>query len=108
MTDEQLRDLERICDDEVEILQWADSVHCVEEIAPVISECEIIAAVLPLELLYLTVKAAGEKPVLISVSKRLPSGKIRVMPDGKTEREYVFVHDFWQRIVRFELELARL
>ena len=51
MTKEQIEDLNRIAGENVEIIPWKETVHSVLELKPLIEEGDIIAAVLPLDLL---------------------------------------------------------
>lgn len=103
MTQEQLADLRRSYG-EFEITQWADTVQSVDELRDEILTCDVIAAVLPTELLAQVFHLAQGKPVLQSVAERVllspekPGGETRVL----------FRHKYWQRITRFEWAAERL
>jgi len=74
-------------------------VRSVSELHEAVGEADIIAAVLPLELLLL----ADGKPVLQSVSARLDDG---VNENG--ERQFRFAHVRWRQLKRIEIEFVDL
>ena len=100
MTAEQRADLERALESPVALLPWRDTVTDVRELLP--------AAVLPPELLGALLRIAGEKPVLLSQSARIPMGRTRASPEGGQEPEFAFVHTGWRRLVRLEIETMPL
>ena len=104
MTDAQLADLERIMGGDVRLFPWRDTVRDVSALAPAVEEADAVAAVLPLELMARLLRRTGEKPLLQAVSRRLPTGRTRLTPQGKQEPEFAFVHDCWQQVLRLELE----
>lgn len=73
-----------------------------------IREADIIAAVLPLELLHDVQKAANGKPVIFSVSGRISTGRFLTLPDGRQEKEYVFAHICWKQLIRMDIGTVTL
>ena len=108
MTKEQHSDLERIVGEPIKVETYADTVRDIATLRPMICRSQVIAAVLPLELLFLLVGEARDKPVLVAKSKRSPTGKMLTLADGRSEQEFAFVHDGWDEVVRLELETRRL
>ena len=108
MTKEQIEDLQRITGEEVEIIPWRETVHSMTEIKPLIEEADLIAAVLPLDLLAALLEASGGKKVLQSVADRIPSGKLRAIAGGAVEPEFEFRHRYWQQIIKINVEVKRL
>lgn len=108
MTDAQLADLERIMEGSVRLLPWRDTVRDAAVLAPAVEEADAVAAVLPPELMAQLLRLAGEKPLLQAVSRRLPTGRTRITPEGRREPEFAFVHDCWQQVVRLEIETKKL
>ena len=108
MTAEQLTDLERVLGGPVRLLPWRDTVRSLSEIAPFLNACDAVAAVLPPELLSKLLSMAGQKPVLWSVSHRVPTGKTITLPDGRQEREFTFAHARWEQILRLEIAVRPL
>ena len=104
MTDAQLADLERIMEGPVRLLPWRDTVRDVSALTPAVEQADAVAAVLPPELTARLLRLAGGKPVLQAVSRRLPTGRTRVTPQGGQEPEFAFVHDCWQQVLRLEIE----
>lgn len=108
MTDAQMADLERIMEGPVRLLPWRDTVRDVSALAPAVEEADAVAAVLPLELMARLLRMSGGKPVLQAVSRRLPTGRTQVTPEGGQEPEFAFVHDCWQQVLRLEIETKKL
>ena len=108
MTAEQRVDLERALESPVALLPWRDTVTDVRELLPALRDADAVAAVLPLELLGALLRLAGEKPVLLSQSARIPTGRTRASPEGREEPEFAFVHTGWRRLVRLEIETMPL
>ena len=108
MTADQQQDLERVLDDSVRLVCWKDTVRNPDVLLPVINQVDVVAAVLPLTMLAELMKLSGGKPVLQSVSGRIPTGEIRELPDGREEQEFAFAHRYWERILRLEIETRRL
>ena len=99
LTAEQTAGLERFCGGSFSLRQWAGNVETMEALAPLLAEADVIAAVLPPQLLAELVRFAGDKPVLIDVAKRE-----LVHRDGQ-EPTVRFGHGGWHRIGRLELAL---
>lgn len=108
MTAEQRADLERAMGSPVALLPWRDTVTDVWELLPALRDADAVAAVLPPELLGALLRIAGEKPVLLSQSARIPTGRTRASPEGGQEPEFAFVHTGWRRLVRLEIETMPL
>lgn len=108
MTDPQRSDLERILGGPFLLDQWDATVKDIEELRPAVERADLVAAVLPLELLSKLLPMSGSRPVIQSVSQRVPTGGVRYLENGDTEREYAFVHSCWQRLLRVDIEVARL
>ena len=105
MTEDQIRDLKRALNDDFETICYKETVKDISEITPFIGSVDIIAAVLPTELLADLFEAAEGKPVIQSVSERVDTGRIVKLPDGREEKEFAFVHSRWQKIVEFKLKV---
>lgn len=108
MTEGQIEDLERILQHKVELIPFRDSLESVEDLEESHLSVDMIAAVLPPFLLSQLVQKAGEIPVVQAVSKRVKSGHIITLSNGNQEDEYIFVHECWEQVVKFDLELKRL
>ena len=108
MTVPQRRDLERILGGGVELVPWRDTVRDPAVLAPAIRAADAVAAVLPPALLAGVMKLAEGRPVLQAVSARAATGRERVLPDGRREPEFAFVHRWWEQILRLEVETRRL
>ena len=108
MTVEQLEDLKCITGEEVEIIPWKDTVYCMSEIEPFVQRADIIAAVLPLELLAKLLEISGEKKVIQSVADRIPTGKMRMLEGGRMEEELRVQHKYWQQIMEIHVKTKRL
>ena len=104
MTPEQLADLERIMGGPVRLCAWRDTVTDLAVLAPVIREADAVAAVLPPELLSGLLRLAEGKPVFITESERVPTGRMVENPSGQSEPEFAFVHRCWRRLLRLEIE----
>ena len=108
MTPEQRADLERALGDSVALSVWADTVEDLSALRPALDAADAVAAVLPVNLLAELLDLAGEKMVLRSVSRRVDEGRFRTLPDGRTEREFSYVHLYWEQVLRLRLETRRL
>ena len=108
MTPAQRADLERVLRDSVQLTCWTQTVRDLTQLIPAIQAADAVAAVLPVELLAQLLRLAAGRPVLQAVSKRQPTGRILILPDGRQEAEFTFVHRGWQQIVRLELEVRDL
>lgn len=108
MTDSQQNDLMRICGGEYEIDQWQETVTEISMLMPRIEKADIIAAVLPPVLLSELVSIAGDKPVIQAVSGRQFTGKTIINANGTEEKEFMFVHLYWEQIIKLVIETKRL
>lgn len=108
MTGAQFADLEQAMGDTVELIPWQDTVEEAAQLVPALERADAAAVVLPLELLAQLISLAGEKPVLLAVSEREPTGRLRSTPDGQREPEFAFVHRGWRQVLRLELETRPL
>ena len=108
MTRDQWADLERALGGLVELLPWRDTVADAAQLLPALEGVDAVAAVLPVELLAQLLPLAGGKPVLVAVSGREATGRVRALPDGRQEPEFAFVHRGWRQILRLELETRLL
>lgn len=108
MTPRQLADLERALGDAVRLVPWRDTVRRVEVLEPLVRQADAVAAVLPPELLSGLLAMAEGRPVLQAVSRRVPTGRTVLTPQGKEEPEFAFVHRCWQQVLRLDIETRDL
>lgn len=108
MTQEQRADLERVMEDEVELLQYKDTLENVEDLKPFLENVQAVAVVLPLEMVAKLVSLVGNRPILQAVSWRIPTGRIRQLADGRMEEEFLFEHRCWQQILELKLSVKTL
>ena len=108
MTKEHIDDLKRITGEEIDIIPWKETLYSLIEIKPLIEEADLIAAVLPLDLLAELLKISDGKMVLQSVSARIPSGKLRTVAGGIVEPEFEFRHKYWEQIMKIDVKVERL
>ena len=108
MTAAQLADLERVMGGPVRLMPWRDTVYSLASLTPLLAECDAVATVLPPELLRELLRIAGRKPALRAVSGRRPTGRTSILPDGRQEPEFAFVHQGWEQILRMEITVRRL
>jgi len=108
MTSDQRYDLEQVLGDQVVLIRWTETVETVSTLIPLVEQADVVAAVLPTELLAQLWKYCQNKPLLQSVSQRVSTGRVHVFPDGTAEPEFRFVHGGWQRICRLELKVQQL
>jgi hypothetical protein len=94
--------------DTVRLILWRDTVQDVKCLRSALQEADAAAVVLPLELLAQLLPMAQGKPVLQAVSDRVPTGRTIVLPDGRIEPEFAFVHRCWKQILRVDIETRRL
>lgn len=99
LSEEQMAGLETICGGSFAIQWWQENVEAMRELAEAVAAADVIAAVLPLELLAELVAMAGPRPVVIAKAKRV------LVPTDGPEPAVRFTHGGWQRIKRLELEL---
>ena len=108
MTPEQKADLDRIMGESVELIVFRETVHDVGVLLPFIQRVQAVAAVLPPGLLQDLLGLVGEKPLLRAIARREPTGRTLELPDGRTEPEFVFIHDGWEQILRIDIQTRRL
>lgn len=108
MTPEQREDLERVMKDQVELVQYKDTVENIEDLKPFLKNVQAAAVVLPPEMTAELVSLAGDCPILQSVSWRIPTGRMRLLADGRLEEEFLFEHRYWQQILELKLNVKRL
>ena len=102
-----MEDLQWILDEEIELVQWKETVRQMETIRPLIDKADVIAAVLPLELMAELIKVSGGKMVLQSVAERIPTGRMRLSIEGGEEPEFAFRHRYWQQIIGIDLKVRK-
>ena len=108
MTGEQRADLERIMGGPVELTVWSDTVENLRDLQPLVRRSDAVAAVLPAEKLAQLLEIAGGRPVLQAKSGRMATGRWTTQPDGRREREFVFVHCGWQQILQVRIKTRAL
>ncbi len=108
MTKDQFDDLTRIAGEPVELTLWQDTVTDIHQLLPTIKEVDVVAAVLPLQLIAELLPFLEGKPLLQAESDRVPTGRILHLQDGRTEQEYAFRHRCWQQVLKLELQTVRL
>lgn len=67
-------------------------------LAPLVRRADAVAAVLPPELLEKLLALAQGKPVLCAVNQRRATGRFRILPDGRREQEFAYVHGGWEQL----------
>lgn len=107
MTPQQQVDLERVMGGTVELLLWPDTVRDISELASADQKVDVVAAVLPPDLLSRLLRIADGRPILRAVSRREPTGQMNILPDGRCEPEFAFIHDGWEQVLRIEVETRR-
>lgn len=108
MTQDQKYDLEQVLGNQVVLVMWTETVESMATLLPLVEQADAVAAVLPTNLLAQMWKHCRGKPLLQSVSRRVPTGRVHVFSDGTVEPEFRFVHGGWQQICRLELEVLQL
>ncbi len=107
MTIEQLQSLEHILGEPVKLLCWKDSVYSMDALSDPVHQADLIAAVLPLDLMAKLLTIAEEKPVLRAISKRAATGRYISLRDGRMEQEYDFVFAGWEQIQELTIKTKR-
>ena len=107
MTPEQRADLDRIMGG-TQLLPWQETVTDVARLAPLVRRADAVAAVLPPELLGKLLALAQGKPVLCAVNQRRATGRFRILPDGRREQEFAYVHGGWEQLLRLDIQKRRL
>lgn len=103
LSTEQLDDLCRIYGGEIAITPHADNVARVADLRDEIGAADVIAAVLPVNLLADLLRAAGDKPVIRARMRRT----LEPSPDGG-EPTAVMHHEAWEQVLRVEVETVDL
>ena len=109
MTNEQIADLKRIYGD-VEIKHYTDTVSSWKDVVEIGEDCDVLAVVLPPAILADLVNPRNNnKPVIRAIANRVETGNTVINPaTGKEEKEYMFVHAGWEKIVKIEIVTERL
>lgn len=102
LSDDQRAGLERLCGGSFELIWWKETVEDLADLMPAAEAADVIAAVLPIQLLAGLVERFPGKPILIDLARRT------LVPTGGPEAETRFAHGGWQRIRRLELLLEPL
>lgn len=105
MTNSQLDDLKNIFGEELSIYKYDKTISENDDIKKVIAGFDIVAVVLPLEIINEIHKIkSNDVRVIQSISERVMSDEFVVnAATGKSEREYIFVHKYWKEIVDIDL-----
>ena len=90
------------------LLPWQETVTDVARLAPLVRRADAVAAVLPPELLEKLLALAQGKPVLCAVNQRRATGRFRILPDGRREQEFAYVHGGWEQLLRLDIQMRRL
>ena len=105
MTPDQYKDLQRIYGD-ITLTQWPYTLEDITQVDEQVAQSDVIAAVLPTELLSQLVSRAEGKPVICAKSNRILSTPSK--SSGTPEPQVTFVHSAWQEIQSLELVLKTL
>lgn len=105
MTNSQLDDLKNIFGEELSIYKYDKTISENDDIKKVIAGFDIVAVVLPLEIINEIHKIkSNDVRVIQSISERVMSDEFVLNPaTGKSEREYIFVHKYWKEITEIKL-----
>ena len=107
LNQEQLADLKRVYGTEPEITVWDKTVGNVGELRDAVRKSDVVGAVLPLDMVAAFLRFYPGKPLIRSVSERVPTG--RMISDGMGEvSEYVFRHVCWEQVLRLDMEVRKL
>lgn len=107
MEEKQKEELKEITGGDIRIIQWKETLRSIQEIKPQIEESDIVAAVLPMDLLLGLLKETKEKPLIQSVTERVSTGTTRTFQDGRTEPEFEYRHKYWQQILNINIETRK-
>lgn len=101
VTPDQLAELHRIYDSNVEIVEVSETVPNATRVVELIQEhsADVVEAVLPLPLMSELLKIVGEVPVIRAITRR------EINAAGEKAQ---FVFDHYERIVRVEVVSERL
>jgi len=110
MTEEQEKDLKRIYGDDIVIKQYTATVNGWQDVAEAGKDCDILAVVLPPAILADLVNPKNNtKPVIRAIANRVETGKTIINPaTGKEEKEFMFKHVGWERVIKIEVITERL
>lgn len=113
MTDSQMDDLKRIFKvhgKEPIIKQVSESASSWKDVVEAGKDCDVLAVVLPPSMLAdLTNPRNNRKPVIRAVAKRVPTGNKVLNPaTQKEEEEFMFQHEFWEKVEKIEVVTTRL
>lgn len=100
LTREQLDGLRTFCGGDFSLEQWENTVEDLAALREAVARADVIAAVLPVQLLAGLVAMAGGKPVLVDTAVRT------LLPGDGPEPQVCFSSGGWQRVLRLEVELA--
>lgn len=113
MTDSQMEDLKRIFKvhgKEPIIKQVSESASSWKDVLAAGEDCDVLAVVLPPSMLAdLTNPRNNRKPVIRAVAKRVPTGNKVLNPATQQEEdEFMFQHEFWEKVEKIEVVTTRL
>lgn len=108
MTEDQMQDLERIAGDRLKVQTVDETITDLGTLRPQIEQADLIAAVLPPDLMVRLLGLVGDKPLLRSVAERRPTGQRIARPDGVEEMQYAFVHRNWERLLEMRIRTEDL
>lgn len=113
MTDSQMDDLKRIFKvhgKKPVIKQVSESASGWKDVVEAGKDCDVLAVVLPPSMLAdLTNPRNNRKPVIRAVAKRVPTGKKVINPATQQEEdEFMFQHEFWEKVEKIEVVTTRL
>ena len=105
MTDEQLTDLHRIYGN-FELQKLDKTIQNVNDILQI--NADVYAVVLPLNIL-IELKENTSADIIQPVSERILSNRVVFnFANGKYEKEYIFKHMYWQKIIKADIEFKKL
>lgn len=109
MTNEQLNDLKRIYGEDIEIKHHTDPVKDWKEVVEIGSDCDVLAVVLPVNILMQLTNNYNKKPIIRSITSRTETGKlITNKATGQLEKEFMFVHAGWEQVLKIEIQTMKL
>lgn len=88
----------------IKLIPWCETVHDVTELAPLINQVDMIAAVLPITILAQLFSLSPGIPIIQAISGRKATGQTIITPNGQQEPEFAFAHLCWQQITHLEIE----
>lgn len=103
LNEDQKNGLERIFG-EVEVRQWDGTLEHPDQLGADLDWADAVGAVLPIGMMAELKGAMGEKRLLMARSGRKETGGY----EKNGEKEYRFVHLYWEEIKRLELEIEIL